>query len=120
MKKKKKIRKISLTCQFVIQLPCPVWLFPTPWTAAYQASLSFTSSQNLFKLMSIESVMHPTVLFPVVLFSSYLQSILASGSFPMNELFISGSQSIAASASPSNEYSGLISSSIDWLDLLTV
>ena len=71
----------------------------TPWTAAHQASLSFTISQSLFKLMSTESVMpfnHLILCGPV---SSYLQSFPASGSFPMSWLFASSGQSIAASES---------------------
>ena len=72
-----------------------------PWTAAYQASLSFTLSQSLLKLMSIESMMpsnHLTLCCP---FSNCLQAFPASQSFPMNQLFQSGGQSIGASASPS-------------------
>ena len=66
---------------------------------------------------------HPTVLFFVVLFSSSLQSFPASGSFPRSQFFVSGGQSIGVSASVSvlpNEYSGLISFRMDWLDLLVV
>ena len=68
-----------------------VQLFATPWTAAYQASLSITNSQSLLKLMSIESVIHPTLSFSVVPFSSCLQSFPASGSFPMSQGFPNGS-----------------------------
>ena len=82
-----------------VQSLCRVRLFGTPWTAARQASLSFTISQSLLKLMSIESVMHPTISSSVVPFSSCLQSFPASGSFLMSQLFASGSQSIGASAS---------------------
>ena len=71
-----------------------VRLFATPQTAAHQASLSFTISHSLLKLMSIESVM-PSNLAP---FSSCPQSFPASGSFPMSWLFTSGGQSIGASA----------------------
>ena len=65
---------------------------------------------------------HPTISSSVVPFSSRLQSFPASGSFPMNQFFSSGGQSIgfSFSISPSNEYSGLISVRIDWLDLLAV
>ena len=56
----------------------------TPWTAAHQASLSFTISQSLFKLMSTESVMPFNHLILCGPFSSYLQSFPASGSFPMS------------------------------------
>ena len=103
-----------------------VLLFVTPWTAARQASLSITNSQSLLKLMSIKSVMpsnHPTISSSVVPFSSHFQSFPASGSFPVSQFFPSGGQSIGVSASassPSNEYSGLISFRMDWLDLLAV
>ena len=88
---------------FIILLPCcsvpsQVWLFVTPWTAAHQASLSFTISHNLLKFMSTESVMlsvhlilHHTLL--------HLPSISpGSGSFPMSRLFPSDGQIIGASA----------------------
>ena len=69
-------------------------------TAARRASLSFTISQSLLKLTSIESLCHPTILSSV-LFSSCLQSFPASGSFPVSQPFTSGSQSIGASPSAS-------------------
>ena len=90
-----------------------------PWTAARQASLSFTVCQSLLKLMSIELVMPSAILSWVIPFSC-LQSFPASGSFLMNQLFASGGQSIGSSASASVlpiEYSGLISY---WFDLLAV
>ena len=93
----------------------------SPWTTAHQASLSFTTSLSLFKLMSIASVTRPTISSSVAPFSSCLHSVPASGSFPVSRLFESGGPSIGASASasvPSNEYSGLISFRIDWFDLL--
>ena len=64
---------------------------------------------------------HPTILFSVIPFSC-LQSFPVSGSFPMNQFFASGDQSIGVSAlaCPSNEYSGLISFRINWFDLLAV
>ena len=78
-----------------------VQLFATPWTAACQASLSIANSQNLLKLVSIESVMpsnnlilcHPLLLLP--------HSFPASGSFPMSQFFPSGGESIGVSASAS-------------------
>ena len=96
-----------------------VRLFVTPWAEAVQASLSLTNSQNLLKLMSFESVMPSNHL---ILFSSCLQSFLASPSFLMSQLFTSGGQSIGVSASTSvlPEYSGLISFRMNWLDLLAV
>ena len=69
-----------------------------PWTAPHQASLSFTISWSLVKLMSIELVMPSNHLIPIILFSSHLQSFPASGSFPMSPLFTSGGQIIEASA----------------------
>ena len=67
---------------------------------------------------------HLTILSSVVPFSSRLESFPASGSFPMSQLFASGGQSqnwsFSFSISPSNEYSGLISFRMDWLDLLAV
>ena len=73
----------------------------TPWTAACQASLSITNSHSLFILMSIKSVMPPTISSSVVPFSCCLQSFTASVSFQMNQLFASGGQSIVISASAS-------------------
>ena len=66
---------------------------------------------------------HPTILSPVVPFSFCLQSFPASGSLQMSQFFVSGGQSIGVfsfSISPSNEYSGLISFRMDWLDVLAV
>ena len=83
-----------------VQLLSRVRLFVTPWTTVHQASLSITNSQSLLKLMSIVS-RHPTVSSSVVPFSSCLQSVPASGSFPMSQFFVSGGQSIGVSASAS-------------------
>ena len=65
---------------------------------------------------------HPTISSSVVSFCSCLQSFLASGSFPVSQLFAPGGQSwsFSFSISPSNEYPGLISFRIDWFDLLAV
>ena len=93
----------------------------TPWTVACQASLSITNCWSLLKLMSIESVMPPTISSSVIPFSSCPQSFPASGPFPVSQFFASGGQGIwSFSISPSNEYSGLISLRIDWFDLLAV
>ena len=106
----------------VQSLSC-VQFFATPWTAAHQASLSITNFQNLLRLMSVESVMpsnhlilcHPLFLLPSV--------------FPSHKVFSDESVlcmrwpkcwSFRFSISPYNEYSGLISFRIDWLDLLAV
>ena len=111
-----------------VQLLSHVRLYVTPWTAACQASLSITNSQSLLKLMSIESVMpsnHLILCLSLLLLPSILS---ASGSFQMNQFFASGIcintlpkyWSFIFSISPSNEYSGLISFRMDWLDLLAV
>ena len=78
----------------VVQALSPVWLFVTPWTTPHQASLSFIMSQNLFKLMSIESVMPSNHLICCPLF--LLPSI-----FPSIRVFTSVDQSIRGSASAS-------------------
>ena len=70
----------------VESLSC-VQLFVTPWTAACQASLSFTISGSLLRFMSIESVMPSNHLILCHPFSSCLQSFPASGSFPMSQLW---------------------------------
>ena len=92
----------------VVQSLSHVQLFVTSWTAAYQASLSFTVSLSLLKLMSIESVMpsnHLILCRPLLLLPSIFPSIRIFSS----ESFASGSQSTGAiSSSSSNEYSGLI------------
>ena len=77
-----------------------VWFFVIPWTAARQASMSFTISWSLLKLMSIESLMPSNRLIlchPLVLPWSFL----ALGSFPVSQLFASRGQSIGVSASTS-------------------
>ena len=97
-------------------------LFETPWTVACQASLSFTVSQSLLKLMFIESMMpsnHLILCCPLL-----LPSVFPSISFCSSEstLCIRWPKywSFNFSISPSNEYSGFISSSLDWFDLLAV
>ena len=99
--------------------------FVTPRTAACQASLSFTISQSLLKLVSTESVMPSNYLILCRPFSSCPQSFPASGSFPLNWIDSSHHQvakawSCSFSISPSSEYSGLISFRMDWFDLLAV
>ena len=104
----------------VVQSLTHVWPFKTPWTAARPASLSFTVSPSLLKLMSIESIIpsnrlilcHPLLLLPSV--------------FPSIRVFSSGLAfcircpeywSSSFSISPSNEYSRLISFKTAWYDL---
>ena len=89
----------ALVFIIVVQSPSRVQLFATPWTAACQASLSFTFSQSFLKLMSIESVVpsnHFILCCPLLLLPSTFPSIWG---FPMSQLFTSGGQSIGASAS---------------------
>ena len=89
---------------------------PLPWTAARQASRSFTISWHFLKLMSIESVIHPTISSSVVPFSSCLQIFPKSGPFPMSRLFASGSKVLELQLQHQsfNECSGLISFRIDY------
>ena len=107
----------------VVQLLSPFSLFVTPWTAAYQASLSFTISQMLFKLMFIELVI-PSNHFDLCCSPLLLPSIFPRISILSNEsaLHIRWPKywSFSFNISLSNEYSGLISFRIDWFDLFSV
>ena len=95
----------------------------TSWTAAHQASLSFTIPWSLLRLIhGVSDVIQPSYPLPSPS-PPALKSFPAPGSFPMSQPFTSGSQSIGASASaisPSSEYSGLIFFTMDYLDLLAV
>ena len=100
-----------------------VQLFATPWTAACQASLSITNSWSLLKFMSIVSVMpsnHLILCCPLLLPSSIFPSIRVFSSESVLRIRWPKYWSFSLSLSPSNEYSGLISFLIDWLDLLVV
>ena len=95
----------------------------TPWTAACQASLSFTIPWGLLKLMSVESMMpanHPVLRHPLLL----LPSIFPGFRVFSNELALCvrwpECWSFSFSISASNEYSGLLSFRVDWFDLLAV
>ena len=93
----------------------------TPWTAARQTSLSITISRSVLKLMSIESVMpsnHLILRRPLLLPPSIFPSIRVF--FNESALRIRWPKDWSFSISPSNEYSGLISFRMDWLDLLAV
>ena len=95
----------------------------TPWTAARQASLSITNSQSLLKLMPIESVMpsnHFILCHPLILLPSIFPSIRVFPNESVLHIRWPKYWSFSFSISPSNEYSGLISFRIDWLDLLAV
>ena len=95
----------------------------TPWTAARQASLSIINSQSLLKLMSIELVMssnHLILYFPLLLLPSIFPSISVFSSESVLCIRWPKYWSFSFSTHPSNEYLGLISLRIDWLDLLAV
>ena len=95
----------------------------TPWTAARQASLSITNSRKLLKLMSIMSVMlssHLVLCCPLLLLPSVLPRIRAFSNKSVLPIWWPKYWSFSFSISPSNEYSGLTSFRIDWLDLLAV
>jgi len=109
-------------CQSSVQSLSRVRLFVTPWTAACQASLSITNSQSLLKFMFIELVMPSNQLI-------LCHTLLPPTIFPSIRVFSNESAlriwwpkywSFSCNISPSNEYSGLISFRMDWLDLLAV
>ena len=100
-----------------------VRLFATPWTTARQASLFINNSQSLLKLMSIELVMpsnHLILCHPLLLLPSIPPSIRVFSNESGLHIRWPKYWSFSFSISPSNEYSGLISFRMDWLDLLTV
>ena len=95
----------------------------TPWTATLQASLSITNSQSLLKLMSIESVMpsnHLILYCPLLFLPSILPSIRVFSNESALRIRWPKYWSFSFNISPSNEYSGLISFRMDWLNLLAV
>ena len=107
----------------VVQSLSRVWLFAAPWTATCQASLSFSISWSLLRLMSIESVMpsnHLILCCPLLLLPSIFPSIRVF--FSESALYIRWPKywSFSFSISPSSDYSGFISFRIDWFDLLAV
>ena len=97
-----------------------VWLFVTRWTAARQPPCPLPTPGVHPNTCPLSRWCHPTISSSVIHFSSCLQSFPASGSFQMSHLFTSIGQSFSFNISPSNEYSGLISFRMDWLDLLAV
>ena len=100
-----------------------VWLFPTPWTTARQASLAITNSRSLLKLMPIELVMpssHLILCWPLLLLPPIPPSIRVFSNESTLHIRWPKYWSFSFSISPSNEYPGLISFRMDWLDLLAV
>ena len=94
-----------------------------PWTAVRQASLSITNSRSLLKLMSIESMMpsnHLMLCHPLLFLPSIFSSIRVFSNESVLPIRWPKYWSFNFSISPSNEYSGLISLSIDWFDLIAV
>ena len=103
----------------VVQSLSSVQLFATPWPAACQASLSFTISWSLLKLMSIDSVI-PSSRFilccPLLLLPSIFPSIKVFSKESVLPIRWPKYWSFSFSINPSNDYSGLISFRIDWFD----
>ena len=105
----------------LVQLLSHVWLFATPWTAAWQVSLSFTISWSLLKLMSVELVIlskHSVLCCPLLLLPLIFPCIRVFSS--ELAVHIRWPKYWSLSISPSSEYSGLISFRIDWFDFLAV
>ena len=117
------LRTVPGTLISLVQSLSHVRLFVTPWTAACQASLSITNSQNLLKLMSIASVVpsnHLILCCPLLLPPSIFPSIMIFSNELILRIRWPKYWSFSFSISPSNEYSGLISFRMDWLGLLAV
>ena len=115
------IRHIHLLV--VVKSLSNVRLFATPWTVAHQAPLSFTISQRLLRFMSTKSVMpsnHLILCHPLLLLPSIFPSIRVFSKESVLNIRWPKYRSFNVSISPSNEYSGLITFKMDWLDLLAV
>ena len=118
----RQIRKQDLTPDSSVQFSHSVVSNSViPWTATHQASLSITNSRSSLKLMSIESVMpsnHLILCLPFLFLPSIFPSIRIFSSESALHIRWPRYWSFSFSISPSNEYSGLISFRMDWLDLL--
>ena len=113
----RKLDKLSSIQLVVFQSLSRVWLFVTPWTAARQASLSFTTSWSLLNLMSAELVIpsnHLILCHPLFLLLSIFSSIRVFSNEMAPHIKWPKYWSLSFSISPSNEYSGLISLRINW------
>ena len=98
-------------------------LFATPWTAVHQGSLFIANSWSLLKLMSVESLMpsnHLILCCPLLLPPSIFPSIMVFSNESVTHIRWPKDWSFSFSISHSNEYSGMISFRMDWLDLLAV
>ena len=114
---------LNCSRSFLVQSLSPFRLLVTPWTAALQASLSITNSQSPPKPVSIELVMpsnHLILCCPVLLLHSIFSSIRVFSNETALCIRWPKYWSFSFSISPSNEYSGLISFMMDWLDLLAI
>ena len=108
---------------FSVQSLSRVQLFATPWMAASQASLSITNSWSLLKLISIELVVpsnHLILCYPLLLLPETFPSIRVFSIESVLVIRWPNYWSFSFSISPSNEYSGLISFRMDWLDLVEI
>ena len=118
------INKLNAGVQLCsVQLLRCVRLFLMPWTAALQAALSITNSRSLLKLVSIESVVpsnHFILCRPLLLLPSIFPSIRVFSNESVLHIRWPKYWSFSFSINPPNEYSGLISFRMDWLDLLAV
>ena len=106
-----------------VQLLSHVRLFETPWNTACQGFLSINNSWSLLKLIPIESVMssnHLIFCCPLLLLPSIFPSIRVFSNESALHIWQPKYWSFSFNISPSNEYSGLISFRMDWLDLLAV
>ena len=120
--RQKSMRSMLFNISSVQSLSC-VQLFVTPWTTAHHASLFFTNSWSSLTLTSIESVMpsnHLILCHSLLLLPSIFPSIRVFSNESVLHIRWPKYRSFSFSISPSNEYSGLISSRIDRLDLLAV
>ena len=113
------IHMVQLNPQFSsVQSLSHIQLFVTSWTAAHEASPSITNSRSLLKLLSIESVMPSNHL--ILLLPSIFPSIRVFPNESALRIRWPKYWSFSLNISPYNEYSGLISLRMDWLDLLAV
>ena len=115
MKVKEETEKVGFSQS--VQLLSRVQLFVTPWTTAWQASLSVTNSWSLLKLMSTESMMpsnHLILCHPLLLQPSIFPSIRVFSNESILRIWWPKYWSFSFSISPSSEYSGLISFRMDW------
>ena len=114
---------VICAAHLVVQSLSHVRLFVTSWTASRQASLSFTVSQSLLKLMSIESMMpsnHLILCHPLLLLPSIFPNIRVFSNESALCIRWPKYWSFSFNISPTNKHSGLMSFRMDWLDLLAV